>query len=78
MVNIVIGFEGQKHKSIYMIVCCLFVTKGKPFGTPDASAFFRVIHDHDVAGMFTAPTALRAISKADPDGVHCSKYDMKK
>jgi propionyl-CoA synthetase len=42
--------------------------EGKPVGTPDAGAFWRVVEDHRVTAMFTAPTALRAIKKEDPDG----------
>ena len=42
--------------------------EGKPVGTPDAGAFWRVIADHGVEGLFTAPTAIRAIKKEDPDG----------
>ncbi|XP_072033994.1 LOW QUALITY PROTEIN: acyl-CoA synthetase short-chain family member 3, mitochondrial-like [Amphiura filiformis] len=53
------------------------IYEGKPVGTTDPSAFFRVIHDHDVAGMFTAPTALRAIHKDDPTGEFHNKYEMK-
>ena len=48
--------------------------EGKPVGTPDASQFFRVIHDHGVHGMFTAPTALRAIKAEDPDGELSKKF----
>ena len=42
--------------------------EGKPVGTPDAGAFWRVVREHRVATMFTAPTALRAIKKEDPEG----------
>jgi propionyl-CoA synthetase len=42
--------------------------EGKPVGTPDAGAFWRVVAEHRVKAMFTAPTAIRAIRKADPDG----------
>ncbi|XP_014773286.1 acyl-CoA synthetase short-chain family member 3, mitochondrial [Octopus bimaculoides] len=48
--------------------------EGKPVGTPDASAYFRVLKDHEVAGMFVAPTALRAIIKEDNKGKHAEKY----
>ena len=41
--------------------------EGKPVGTPDAGAFWRVIEEHDVAALFTAPTAIRAIRKEDPE-----------
>ncbi|WP_026918442.1 propionyl-CoA synthetase [Gordonia shandongensis] len=50
--------------------------EGKPVGTPDAGAFWRVIADHGVAALFTAPTAIRAIRKADPDAVELAKYDV--
>ncbi len=42
--------------------------EGKPVGTPDAGAFWRVVADHSVTGFFTAPTAIRAIKKEDPEG----------
>ncbi|MBW6434658.1 propionyl-CoA synthetase [Actinoplanes hulinensis] len=42
--------------------------EGKPVGTPDAGAFWRVVEQHRVAAMFTAPTAIRAVRKEDPDG----------
>lgn len=51
------------------------VFEGKPVGTPDAGQFFRVIQDHNVKGMFTAPTAIRAIMKADPEAKEAAKYD---
>ncbi|HEY7043835.1 MAG TPA: AMP-binding protein, partial [Nocardioidaceae bacterium] len=44
--------------------------EGKPVGTPDAGTFWRVVADHRVEGLFTAPTAIRAIKKEDPDGDH--------
>ncbi len=50
--------------------------EGKPVGTPDAGAFWRVISDHGVQALFTAPTAFRAIKKEDPDGAHLARYDM--
>ena len=50
--------------------------EGKPVGTPDAGAFWRVINEHKVAAMFTAPTALRAIKKEDPTGELIQDYDM--
>ena len=49
--------------------------EGKPVGTPDAGAFWRVISEHKVKSLFTAPTAFRAIKKEDPQGVHFAKYD---
>ncbi|MEZ5816358.1 MAG: propionyl-CoA synthetase [Hyphomicrobiaceae bacterium] len=51
--------------------------EGKPVGTPDAGAFWRVIAEHKVAAMFTAPTAFRAIKKDDPQGELIKKYDLR-
>jgi propionyl-CoA synthetase len=51
--------------------------EGKPVGTPDAGAFWRVVSDHGVRTLFTAPTAFRAIKKEDPDGKLLKKYDLK-
>ncbi|ANN15160.1 propionyl-CoA synthetase [Amycolatopsis orientalis] len=50
--------------------------EGKPVGTPDAGAFWRVIADHGVKALFTAPTALRAIKKVDPDADEMKKYQL--
>ncbi|MGZ5392394.1 MAG: propionyl-CoA synthetase [Mycobacterium sp.] len=50
--------------------------EGKPVGTPDAGAFWRVASEHGVKAMFTAPTAIRAIRKEDPDGAHIGRYDL--
>ncbi len=50
--------------------------EGKPIRTPDASTFWRVISEHNVKVMFTAPTAIRAIKKEDPDGEFMKKYDL--
>jgi propionyl-CoA synthetase len=52
------------------------VYEGKPVGTPDAGAYFRVIADHGVSTLFTAPTAFRAIKKEDPDGALLAKHDL--
>ena len=52
------------------------IYEGKPVGTPDAGAFWRVIQDHKVNVLFTAPTALRAIRKADPEAKLLEKYDI--
>ena len=49
--------------------------EGKPIGTPDAGAFWRVISEHKVKALFTAPTAFRAIKKEDPNGLFYEKYD---
>jgi propionyl-CoA synthetase len=50
--------------------------EGKPVGTPDAGAFWRVIAEHRVKALFTAPTAFRAIKKEDPKGEFLAKYDI--
>ena len=50
--------------------------EGKPVGTPDAGAFWRVIADYGVAGLFTAPTAIRAIKKEDPEAALVVRYDV--
>ena len=50
--------------------------EGKPVGTPDAGAFWRVIAEHQVRVLFTAPTAFRAIKRDDPDGVLLKQYDL--
>ncbi len=50
--------------------------EGKPVGTPDAGVFGRIIEDHNVTTMFTAPTALRAVRKADPGGELISSHDL--
>jgi propionyl-CoA synthetase len=50
--------------------------EGKPVGTPDAGAFWRVIADHGVAGLFTAPTAIRAIKREDPEAAQVARYDL--
>jgi propionyl-CoA synthetase len=56
--------------------CTTVLYEGKPVGTPDAGAFWRVIADHGVVSMFTAPTALRAIRQQDPDGTLIGDYDL--
>jgi propionyl-CoA synthetase len=50
--------------------------EGKPIGTPDPGAFWRVISEHGVKALFSAPTALRAIRKEDPEGTHIGRYDL--
>ncbi|WP_421999722.1 propionyl-CoA synthetase [Reyranella sp.] len=50
--------------------------EGKPVGTPDAGAFWRVISEHRAVALFTAPTAFRAIKKEDPDGKLLKSYDL--
>jgi propionyl-CoA synthetase len=56
--------------------CTTILYEGKPVGTPDAGAFWRVISEHKVKTLFTAPTAFRAIKREDPDGEFLKKYDM--
>jgi propionyl-CoA synthetase len=56
--------------------CTTILYEGKPVGTPDPGAFWRVIADHGVRTLFTAPTAFRAIKKEDPDGHHMRRYDL--
>jgi propionyl-CoA synthetase len=50
--------------------------EGKPVGTPDAGAFWRVIAEHRAKALFTAPTAFRAIKRVDPDAAELAKYDL--
>ena len=52
------------------------VFEGKPIGTPDAATFWRVMSEHNVRSFFTAPTALRAIKRADPEGALVKDYDL--
>ncbi len=56
--------------------CTTLIYEGKPVGTPDAGAFWRVISQHKVRAMFTAPTAFRAIKREDPTGELLKDYDM--
>ncbi len=56
--------------------CGSVMFEGKPVGTPDAGAFWRVIAEHDVRVLFTAPTAFRAIKQQDPEGTLIGKYDL--
>ncbi|EBW2353360.1 propionyl-CoA synthetase, partial [Salmonella enterica subsp. enterica serovar Enteritidis] len=56
--------------------CASILYEGKPVGTPDAGAFWRVISENKVAALFTAPTAFRAIRRDDPDGEFIPKYDL--
>lgn len=50
--------------------------EGKPVGTPDPAVFWRVVEQHGVKGLFTAPTAIRAIKKKDPDGAGITAHDL--
>ena len=56
--------------------CTTILYEGKPIGTPDAGAFWRVIEQHKVNALFTAPTAFRAIKGNDPDGKFIADYDL--
>ncbi|MFP5334618.1 MAG: propionyl-CoA synthetase [Actinomycetes bacterium] len=56
--------------------CTSVLYEGKPVGTPDSGAFWRVIAEHGVVAMFTAPTAIRAIKKDDPEGVRMREHDL--
>jgi len=56
--------------------CTTLMYEGKPVGTPDPGAFWRVISEYGVKVLFTAPTAFRAIKKEDPNGEHLHKYDL--
>jgi len=58
--------------------CTSILYEGKPVGTPDAGAFWRVCADHGVVALFTAPTAFRAIRKEDPDAKLLKQYDLSK
>ncbi|PLY15744.1 MAG: propionyl-CoA synthetase [Sedimenticola sp.] len=58
--------------------CTTIMFEGKPVGTPDPGAFWRVISEHGVSVMFTAPTAFRAIKREDPEAEYLKKYDMSK
>jgi propionyl-CoA synthetase len=56
--------------------CTTILYEGKPVGTPDPGAFWRVCAQHGVNALFTAPTAFRAIKKEDPRGEHMARYDL--
>ena len=56
--------------------CTTILYEGKPVGTPDAGAFWRVIAEHKVRTFFTAPTAFRAIKRDDPEGNLLGRYDL--
>ena len=61
-----------------LVGCTTLVFEGKPVGTPDPGAFWRVVAEHDVRTLFTAPTAIRVIRKEDPDANYLRKYDVSK
>jgi propionyl-CoA synthetase len=56
--------------------CTTLLFEGKPVGTPDAGVYWRIISQHNVAALFTAPTAFRAIKREDPNGTLLKKYDL--
>jgi propionyl-CoA synthetase len=56
--------------------CTTVLYEGKPVGTPDPGAFWRVVSEHGVSTLFTAPTAFRAIRQQDPHGEHIGRYDL--
>lgn len=56
--------------------CTSILYEGKPVKTPDAGAFWRVVQDHKVNMLFTAPTAFRAVRKEDPEADQLSRYDI--
>ncbi len=56
--------------------CTTMVFEGKPVGTPDPGTFWRIVEEHDVKVLFTAPTALRAIKREDPEAEYVRKYDL--
>jgi propionyl-CoA synthetase len=56
--------------------CTTVMYEGKPVGTPDAGAYWRVCAEHGVRALFTAPTALRAIRQQDPEAAMLAKYDL--
>ncbi len=56
--------------------CTTVMFEGKPVGTPDAGAFWRVVSEHNIKSLFTAPTAFRAIKREDPKGELIGDYDI--
>ena len=59
-----------------IMACTSVLFEGKPVGTPDPGTFWRVISEHQVKSLFTAPTAFRAIKREDPEGKFIRKYDL--
>ncbi|MGL4322759.1 MAG: propionyl-CoA synthetase [Beijerinckiaceae bacterium] len=60
-----------------LIGATTIVYEGKPVGTPDPGAFWRMIEEHKIVSLFTAPTAFRAIRKEDPQAEHLKRYNLK-
>ena len=74
-----IGWVVGHSYSVYaplLLGCTTVLYEGKPVGTPDAGAFWRVCEQHGVNALFTAPTALRAIKREDPNGERCRRHDL--
>lgn len=59
-----------------LLGCTTVLYEGKPVGTPDAGAYWRVVEEHGVEVLFTAPTALRAIKREDPRAEHLKRHDV--
>jgi propionyl-CoA synthetase len=59
-----------------LLGCTSILYEGKPVGTPDASAYWRVVSQHRVNALFTAPTALRAIKREDPEASSSRRFDL--
>ena len=57
--------------------CTTILYEGKPVGSPDPGAFWRLCAQHGVNALFTAPTAFRAIKKEDPEGTHIARHDLR-
>jgi len=73
----VVGHSYIVYAPLFM-GCTTILYEGKPVGTPDPGAFWRVISQHGVKALFTAPTAIRAIKREDPHGDFLKKYDISK
>jgi propionyl-CoA synthetase len=71
----VVGHSYIVYAPLFM-GCTTVLYEGKPVGTPDPGAFWRVISEHGVSALFTAPTAIRAIKKEDPRGEFLKKYNI--
>jgi len=59
-----------------LLGCTTVLYEGKPVGTPDAAAFWRMIEEYKINTLFTAPTAIRAIKRVDPKGILIEKHDI--
>ena len=74
-----VGWVGGHSYIVYAPLfhgCSSVLYEGKPVGTPDPGAFWRVISQHKIGVMFTAPTAFRAIKQQDPGGEYIKQYDL--